>query len=67
MNYEGVPSDLVKEFVDQEFLAFPVAIHDDMLDALARVLDEELPLSWPISYDEDEYDDRRQPVRSTGY
>jgi predicted phage terminase large subunit-like protein len=68
-NYEGVPVDLTKAFINEEYLAFPVAAHDDMLDALARFLDEDLPIAWPAAFaadPEDEYEDqRRDPV--TGY
>jgi len=56
-NYEGVTVDLVKAFVNEEYLAFPVAAHDDMLDALARFLEEDLPIAWPAAMpyeDEDE-------------
>lgn len=59
-NYEGVPVDLTAAFRNEEYLAFPVAAHDDMLDALARFLDEELPVTWPAAFVdelEDDYDD----------
>lgn len=46
-NYEGRTEDLVDVFVQQEYKAFPVAIHDDMLDALARIAEPDLPLVWP--------------------
>jgi predicted phage terminase large subunit-like protein len=55
-NYEGKSVDLVKAFKNEEYLAFPVAPHDDMLDALARFLDDDLPISFPLSVLED--DDR---------
>ncbi len=28
-------------------MGFPVGVHDDMLDALARLLEPDLPLLWP--------------------
>lgn len=31
--------DFVKEFLEDEYLAFPVCVHDDMLDVMARILD----------------------------
>lgn len=46
-NYEGTTEDLVDVFVQQEYKAFPVPLHDDMLDALARIAEPELELSWP--------------------
>jgi len=45
--YDGRTSDLVQDFIEQEYKPFPVPIHDDMLDALARLLDPEYPLVWP--------------------
>jgi phage terminase large subunit-like protein len=68
-NYEGREVDLTKAFVDEEYLAFPVAVHDDMLDALARFLDEDLPIAWPMMV-EDEVEELvleqgRNPI--TGY
>jgi predicted phage terminase large subunit-like protein len=39
--------DLVRDFVEQEMMGFPVALHDDMLDCLARILDPNFPVSWP--------------------
>jgi predicted phage terminase large subunit-like protein len=70
-NYEGRSVDLTKAFVDEEFKAFPVAAHDDMLDALSRFLDEELPIAWPAQYiadnDEEDYPDERGRNPVTGY
>lgn len=39
--------DLVRHFIDQEYLAFPVGVHDDMLDSMARILDPEFFAVWP--------------------
>lgn len=70
-NYEGVEVDLIATFKDEEYLAFPVAPHDDMLDALARLIDENLPAAFPepIETSNDNYDEDRQHGRSsvTGY
>ncbi len=58
-NYEGRSEDLTQAFINDEYLAFPVAAHDDMLDALARFLDPDLPVAWPrpIEYEpEDEFE-----------
>lgn len=46
-NYEGKTEDMVDVFIQQEFKAFPVAIHDDMLDSLARIAEPDLDLAWP--------------------
>lgn len=39
--------DLVRDFIFEEYLAFPVGIHDDMLDGRARILDEDLAAHFP--------------------
>lgn len=44
---EGRQRDLVREFTDEEYLAFPTAAHDDMLDCLARISDPELGARFP--------------------
>ena len=44
---DGRLHELVGDFIEQEFLAFPVSMHDDMLDALARIAEPEKPLIWP--------------------
>lgn len=62
-NYEGREVNLTQAFINDEYLAFPVAAHDDMLDSLARFLEEDLPVSWPMAYAE-EYDEDEQ--RDTG-
>lgn len=69
-NYEGVNIDLTQAFINEEYLAFPVAAHDDMLDALARFTDEDLPFIWPAAYAYDEDDDEernRGRNAATGY
>ena len=68
-NYEGKEVDLTKTFIDEEYLAFPVAIHDDMLDALARFLDEDMPIAWPLQAEEFEPDEPLESGRNpiTGY
>ena len=47
INYEKVMVDLVEVFVEEEYVEFPVAAHDDMLDALARMKDEDFPITQP--------------------
>ncbi len=41
VDYQGHNRDLVQDFVEQEYTAFPVLKHDDMLDSLARLVDLE--------------------------
>lgn len=46
--------DIVHEFVENEYMAFPVPIHDDMLDCLSRITETvavggaKLTLKWPL-------------------
>src|SRR5574343_135843 len=53
--------DLTREFVEEEYLTFPSAAHDDMLDCLARVEDEDFraypPMAYPAEDDEGEESD----------
>jgi predicted phage terminase large subunit-like protein len=46
-DYQGVVRDLVHDFVEEEYKAFPVPIHDDLLDDLARLAEPDLELVWP--------------------
>lgn len=60
--YDGRTLDLVETFINEEYDPFPVPVHDDMLDALARILDEELCAQWPDA-NTMEKSDRYKPVR----
>lgn len=53
VDQEKTPRDLVQEFISQEFTAFPVAVHDDMLDCMARIVDTELGATFPELMDID--------------
>lgn len=56
-NYEGERRDLIQDFLNDEYKAFPVGTHDDMLDALSRMKDidivhpESAQLYEPLDYD----------------
>lgn len=70
LNYEGRTYDFTTVLIDEEYKPFPVAVHDDMLDMLARLADEEMRIDFPQFYDEAEDDDTdRHQTRSatTGY
>jgi predicted phage terminase large subunit-like protein len=51
-NYEGREVDLIQAFINEEYLQFPLAEHDDMLDALARITDDKLGVLFPRIYEE---------------
>ena len=44
-NYKGENKNLIEEFLTEEFDCFPVPVHDDFLDMLAR--NEDIDLIWP--------------------
>ena len=46
-DHRNVPVDLVRAFREEEFAAFPVGVHDDMLDSLSRIAEPEMNLVWP--------------------
>jgi predicted phage terminase large subunit-like protein len=46
-DYEHVVRDLIHDFIESEYVAFPVALHDDMMDSLARIAEPDLELVWP--------------------
>jgi predicted phage terminase large subunit-like protein len=69
-NYEGRSIDLVHAFIEDEYKPFPVGMHDDMLDGMARILDDEMPADWPMFGDMPDDESPRQRAGrsgSTGY
>ncbi len=46
-DYEGKSHDYIDEFLRDEYLAFPVAVHDDCFDNLARIVDPGLAAIFP--------------------
>jgi predicted phage terminase large subunit-like protein len=46
-DYEKRTHDLVHVFREDEYKAFPVGQHDDLLDSLSRLCDEDMELKWP--------------------
>jgi predicted phage terminase large subunit-like protein len=46
-DHTGCTRNLIHDFVEEEYKAFPVPVHDDMLDALARIAEPDLELKWP--------------------
>lgn len=50
LNYntvKGETIDLVKELVEKEMVTFPISRHDDMMDAMSRIMDEEVYATFP--------------------
>lgn len=50
--YDKRTVDLVHVFIEEEYAPFPVPVHDDLLDALARLAEPDLSLPWPMESDE---------------
>jgi predicted phage terminase large subunit-like protein len=48
VDHQGAVQDFVQDFVTNEYLAFPVCVHDDMLDCIARILDPVLSAQFPM-------------------
>ncbi len=66
--YDKVTVDLTRAFVNDEYKAHPYEQHDDMLDALSRILDDDLGATFPrvdardplgLGHPEREYDPLR--------
>jgi predicted phage terminase large subunit-like protein len=47
IDLEGKMHDFIREFIEEEYTAFPVAVHDDMLDDMARLKDPDLGVLFP--------------------
>lgn len=65
VNWEGKTEDLVDVFLNEEFDCFPVPVHDDMLDCMARINDGDLNAQWPMTEEKiDRYTRTRRNRRS---
>lgn len=47
-DWQKVPVDLVQAFIEEEYMAFPFGLHDDLLDSLSRICEPDLSLVWPM-------------------
>lgn len=54
-DWQKMTVDLVHSFIEEEFYPFPVGHHKDMLDALARIAEPDLKLSWPKEEPKQDY------------
>lgn len=62
-DYEGRRVDLIQTFENEEYRPFPVGLHDDLFDAIARIWD--MPVVWPkaVDSDDDRYSRKRERPR----
>lgn len=58
-DWEKNTRDLVHDFVEEEYYPFPIGLHDDMLDSLARIQEPDLSLVWP--------DPEQKPLKEPQY
>lgn len=65
-DYQKNTRDLVNDFIQEEYKPFPVPMHDDMLDSLARLLEPDLPLTWPKEQAVQDYSGYPEKGSSTG-
>lgn len=47
VDYEKKRIDFIEKFITDEYRAFPVTNHDDMLDCISRIVDPEFPTKFP--------------------
>jgi predicted phage terminase large subunit-like protein len=52
IDHEKKQHDLSQELRDDELILFPVGPHDDILDTIAQILDDELDAQFPKSWSE---------------
>lgn len=64
--YDGRTVNLIEQFFNEEYDAFPVPVHDDMLDALSRIVEPELCAMFPRTEDTLKPDAYRQAPRRQG-
>lgn len=60
VDYEGITRDYVQLYISDEFTAFPVCTHDDMMDCQARILDPMLDAEFPKS-------EKKKTAHNNGY
>jgi predicted phage terminase large subunit-like protein len=63
--YDGKTFDVVHALIEEELMAWPVPVHDDMLDAMARIFDMQ-NWPWPKSREAPKRPDRYAEKRESG-
>jgi predicted phage terminase large subunit-like protein len=57
---EGRTRDFVREFLDDEYVEFPLSSHDDMFDDMARIVDPTLGATFPKLQENAVYEQQKQ-------
>lgn len=65
-DFEGRTIDVIEQFLVEEYDRFPVGKHDDGLDCLARILDDDLHAYFPSGSQETHSEWRKQYRRAAG-
>jgi hypothetical protein len=60
-NYEGKVIDMMAEFIHHEYLPYPACLHDDALDSLARLMDDDMQYIWPRPIVRETTEEARRP------
>lgn len=61
--WEGRLVEQINQFIQEEYKAFPVGLHDDAMDMLARILDDSMMTVWPkLEETDDRYKRKRRQV-----
>ena len=47
-DWQKTTHNLVHDFIEEEYYPFPVSLHKDMMDSLARIAEPDLKLIWPM-------------------
>jgi phage terminase large subunit-like protein len=53
-NNEGITRDIIEDFIEIEYLPFPVGKWDDLFDIISRIEDDDVKLDMPVDDDDDQ-------------
>ena len=65
-DYEGRNVDIIEKFLTEEYDLFPVAVHDDMFDCIARIVEDDMNTMWPMLYEDETKREGRYGKRKRG-
>jgi len=65
--YDGRLIDVVEQTLTEEYDPFPVPLHDDMIDCMSRIYDQDLATVWPRSTEVVRYATRPARQKRSGW